>query len=165
MSVSYKDNPELFEKTLRENLNSPNHTKESLINCAVQYATDAERYWFQLQDLEDKYGKLRGELNLAINLQNGLGSKTTKHIADIMASDFGAEFVANLLRLSAKGMYRQNKRNAKKHRTKLPSKEDLLRVKNGWIIEKGIERGWIKEAIRELDISRSKIDEIMKNSF
>lgn len=44
-----------------------------------------------------------------------------------------------------------------------PTKNDLLEFKQKWIADETHERGWIKAATREYDISRTKLLQIMKS--
>ena len=44
-----------------------------------------------------------------------------------------------------------------------PTKDELLEYREKWIFDKSIERGWIKDAARHFDISRSKMQKIMKS--
>lgn len=52
-NVTYESNPEEFERILRQNLSSNNHTKEALINFGVQMAIEAEKTEIEFKKYRD----------------------------------------------------------------------------------------------------------------
>ncbi len=167
--ISYGDNPELYEQTLRKNLNTY-HSKETLIEFAVEKAVDAERYFSQLSELQISYAKLLSEHNLAVNLMSGLRSKSIDEIANILEKHFDANYIANMLRKAKKSAFSHNKNIAKRPRKKLPTKQEIIDFRDNWISEcvrnYGVEKekGWRKEYKNKENISYTKINQILNSN-
>ncbi len=133
MTITYKDNPELFEKTLRENLSGENHTKESLIKFGVNIAIELEKTNIELNEYKEKAVKLQQEFNLANQFQN-MTSWTNDQTREVLENDFGMTFASNVIHKAENSMLKtQRKEKAKfaankKHEGTNLAKKEILRL-------------------------------------
>lgn len=157
--VTFRDNPELFEQTLRQNLSSSNHTQQSLIDFGVSQAIEASRLDIELSKEIEKHGKLLRELTLATQLMVNLKSWSIEDLAKTLERDFSACYIANLIRQSKIKAFKHNKNNAQANRKPLPTKEDVHNFRTKWINEYEAKHkvartnGWRKKCADEFKIS------------
>lgn len=99
-NVTYESNPEEFERILRQNLSSNNHTKEALINFGVQMAIEAEKTEIEFKKYRDIAIKGIQSEGMASRLMSNFKSWDLTQIANVLESNFGFTDIANLLRKS-----------------------------------------------------------------
>ncbi|MDB4873344.1 MAG: hypothetical protein JWL97_4348 [Gemmatimonadales bacterium] len=95
---SYQDDPAEYERILRHNLSGSWHTKETLINCAVQCAIVRERLAIDLDRAEKKYFHETAGLGFLGQVFSMHEKNDLTQLAEIVEQHFGNSNLALLLR-------------------------------------------------------------------
>ena len=161
-NVTYESNPEEFERILRQNLSSDNHTKKTLIEFGIQMAIEAEKTEIEFKKYRDIAIKGIQSEGMASQLMSNLKSWDLTQIATVLESDFGFIDIANLLRKSkAKTNSRRSVNGGKADKKSKPDKAQLLACKEEHFVNNDHYYGWKKQAQVKFNISANTLNAIL----
>lgn len=163
--LSFFDDPAEYEAQLRFNLNNAPHTKQTLIDYAVETKIEQQRLNGDLYYSRLQLSNLSQNIAWIVNsLATGeLDIKTIKKIATEKDASQGLwALLESSERLFKRRVSEIASINGATPRKRSPAKSKLEDFRDRYVKDQGREHGWIEAAAQNFGISRKTISRIMK---